>query len=175
MRGNRFAVIKQRMLEFRTELMPVVNDRGDLVHVYFWNELFAEPHAESTVPLHTPVVIMAGGQGAWLRPITNIIPKPLIPVGDKPIIEENHGSLPRLRCGGVPCIADYKGDMVEHFLAEPKRPYRIAYFREDRPLGTAAASPPARHPTNHIFSCPTATFLWSMTIGRSIGNTATRQ
>ncbi len=134
-----FAVIKQRMLELRTELMPVVNDRGDLVHVYFWNEVFAEPHAKMIEPLHTPVVIMAGGQGARLRPITNIIPKPLIPIGDKPIIEE---IMDRFHTCGVEefhVSLNYKGDMVERYLAEAKKTYHVAYFREDRPLGTAGS------------------------------------
>lgn len=137
--GEPFAAIRQRMIEFRTELMPVVNDNGDLVHVYFWDELFSEPHAKSSEVLPTPVVIMAGGQGARLRPITNIIPKPLIPVGDKAIIEE---IMDRFHACGVAefhVSLNYKGDMVERHLAEANKPYRIAYFREDRPLGTAGS------------------------------------
>lgn len=134
-----FTVIKQRMLEFRTELMPVVNDQGDLVHVYFWDEIFSEPPAEPSDLLHTPVVIMAGGQGMRLRPITNLIPKPLIPVGEKPIIEE---IMDRFHACGVDefhVSLNYKADMVERYLDEANKPYRVAYFRETRPLGTAGS------------------------------------
>ena len=134
-----FGVIKRRMLELRTELMPVVNQSGELVRVYFWDEVFVDPHAKSSEPLPTPVVIMAGGQGTRLRPITNIIPKPLIPVGEKTIIEE---IMDRFHACGVEDFhvsLNYKGDMVEHYLNELKKPYRVAYFREGRPLGTAGS------------------------------------
>jgi dTDP-glucose pyrophosphorylase len=134
-----FGLIKQRMLEWRTELMPVVNQRGDLVRIYFWDEVFAEPRAKSSEPLPTPVVIMAGGLGARLRPITNIIPKPLIPVGEKTIIEEIMDRF--LACGVEDFYVslNYKGDMVEQYLNGIKKPYRVTYFREDRPLGTAGS------------------------------------
>jgi dTDP-glucose pyrophosphorylase len=134
-----FALIKQRMLELRTEMMPVVNQRGDLVRVYFWDEVFVEPHAQTSEPLPTPVVIMAGGLGARLRPITNIIPKPLIPVGDKTIIEEIMDRFHACGAEDFHVSLNYKGDMVERHLHEARKPYRIAYFREDRPLGTAGS------------------------------------
>jgi dTDP-glucose pyrophosphorylase len=134
-----FSVIKQRMLELRTELMPVVNQSGDLVHVYFWSEVFAEPHTKSIEHLPTPVVIMAGGLGARLRPITNIIPKPLIPVGEKTIIEEIMDRFHNCGVEDFHVSLNYKADMVEHYLNEAKKPYRVAYLREDRPLGTAGS------------------------------------
>jgi dTDP-glucose pyrophosphorylase len=134
-----FGVIKQRMLELRTELMPVVNHAGDLVRVYFWDEVFGEAHAKSSEPLHTPVVIMAGGLGARLRPITNVIPKPLIPVGEKTIIEEIMDRFHDCGAEDFHVSLNYKGDMVERYLNEAKKPYRITYFREDRPLGTAGS------------------------------------
>jgi dTDP-glucose pyrophosphorylase len=134
-----FAAIKQRMLELRTELMPVVNASGDLVRVHFWDEVFVEPHAKSSEPLRTPVVIMAGGLGARLRPITNIIPKPLIPVGEKTIIEEIMGRFHACGADEFHVSLNYKADMVERHLKEARKPYRITYFREDRPLGTAGS------------------------------------
>jgi len=134
-----FAVIKQRMLELRTELMPVVNQGGDLVRVYFWDEVFVEAHAKPAEPLQAPVVIMAGGIGARLRPITNVIPKPLIPIGQKTIIEEIMDRFHECGAESFHVSLNYKGDMVEHYLNEVKCPYRITYFREDRPLGTAGS------------------------------------
>jgi dTDP-glucose pyrophosphorylase len=134
-----FSVIKQRMLELRTELMPVVNSSGDLVRVHFWNEVFVEPHGKSSEQLQTPVVIMAGGLGARLRPITNIIPKPLIPVGEKTIIEEIMDRFHDCGAKEFHVSLNYKGDMVERYLNEAKKPYHVNYFREDRPLGTAGS------------------------------------
>jgi dTDP-glucose pyrophosphorylase len=129
-------VIRQRMLEHRTECMPVLDGEGHLVNVFFWDGLIRGlPRAI----LKTPVVIMAGGEGARLRPLTNIIPKPLIPVGDKPILEE---IMDRFHACGVRDFhisLNYKGDMVERYFAEHPKPYPMHYFREDRPLGTAGS------------------------------------
>jgi NDP-sugar pyrophosphorylase family protein len=84
-------------------------------------------------------VIMAGGLGARLRPITNIIPKPLIPVGEKTIIEEIMDRFHNCGVQDFHVSLNYKGDMVENYLNEAKKPYRMAFFRENRPLGTAGS------------------------------------
>jgi dTDP-glucose pyrophosphorylase len=129
-------VIRQRMLEHRAECMPVLDEQGHLVNVFFWDGLIRGlPRGTLT----TPVVIMAGGEGARLRPLTNIIPKPLIPVGDKPILEE---IMDRFHARGVQDFhisLNYKGDMVERYFTEHPKPYPLHYYREDRPLGTAGS------------------------------------
>lgn len=81
-----FDSIKGLMLQFRTEFMPVLNDRGELENIYFWDEVFAHQTAEKP-QLNVPVVIMAGGKGTRLKPFSNILPKPLFPLGDRTILE----------------------------------------------------------------------------------------
>ena len=81
-------VVKKKMLALRAECMPVVNESGDLVDVYFWSDLFRRTEPQHRATINLPVVIMAGGKGTRLKPLTNVIPKPLIPVGDKTILEE---------------------------------------------------------------------------------------
>ena len=76
------------MLNDRSEFMPVVTQDGHLLNVYFWEDLFGEKKREPTSHFNLPVVIMAGGFGSRLKPLTYIFPKPLIPVGEKTIIEE---------------------------------------------------------------------------------------
>ncbi|MEM9824755.1 MAG: CBS domain-containing protein, partial [Bacteroidota bacterium] len=79
--------IKKMMLQHRTEFMPVLDEVGTLVNVLFWNDLFDEERPVERVVENIPVVIMAGGKGTRLKPLTNIIPKPLIPLGDRTILE----------------------------------------------------------------------------------------
>ena len=69
--------------------MPVVNNKKELIKIYFWEDVFGEETKKrKQSKLKLPVVIMAGGEGSRLKPLTNVIPKPLIPIGEKTIIEE---------------------------------------------------------------------------------------
>ena len=72
--------IKTWMLDVRAEMMPVVDSEGKLVKVIFWDELFNDQQNDNRKKIDIPVVIMAGGKGTRLKPITNVIPKPLIPI-----------------------------------------------------------------------------------------------
>ncbi|MBQ3099028.1 MAG: CBS domain-containing protein, partial [Kiritimatiellae bacterium] len=95
--GDSDEKIKAEMLKCRAEYMPIVQPRNTLntrdgdevVDVVFWEDLFEEAmHTRATVGKYDlPVVVMAGGEGTRLRPLTNILPKPLLPIGKKTIIE----------------------------------------------------------------------------------------
>lgn len=67
--------------------MPVVNTRNEIVDIIFWEDLLDTAKLPPSEKIKLPVVIMAGGQGSRLKPITNVLPKPLIPIGEKPIVE----------------------------------------------------------------------------------------
>lgn len=130
--------VRRRMLELRTEFMPVLNNQGDLVTVHFWEDIFTAGDNPRD-RMVAPVVIMAGGEGKRLRPLTNVIPKPLIPVGEKPIIED---ITDRFHACGVEDFyisLNYKADLVERYFQDNPKPYRLHYFREDQPLGTAGS------------------------------------
>lgn len=134
------AVVRQRMLEFRTELMPVLDRDGMLADVIFWADAFPSGLAETRSELRdVSVVVMAGGLGTRLRPLTNVIPKALVPLGDQPIIEEIMDRFHGYGAGEFHVSLNYKADMVERYLNERAKPYRVHYYREDHPLGTAGS------------------------------------
>jgi NDP-mannose synthase len=85
-------------------------------------------------------VILAGGLGTRLRPYTTVIPKPLMPVGDRPILEI---VLAQLRAYGFERITIATGhlaELIEAFFGDGSRHgLKIDYFREDEPLGTVGA------------------------------------
>lgn len=129
--------IKEWMLEKRAELMPVVDDRGQLVDVVFWDEVLSEtPNTDNRPKIDLPVVIMAGGKGTRLKPITNVIPKPLVPVGDKTILEVILDQFESIGCHKFYMSVNYKADMMKYYLSQLEHKYDIEFFMEDKPLGT---------------------------------------
>lgn len=132
--------IKKIMLQQRVEFMPVLNSLGNIVEVVFWNDLFSDKSMNACTELQdVTVVIMAGGYGTRLKPLTNIIPKPLIPVGDKPIIHEIMDSFNRYGCRKYILSVNYKAESIKQYFVENKTNFGIDYVIEDLPLGTAGS------------------------------------
>ena len=131
--------IKEQMKKERIECMPVVNDSSELVDIIEWDEAFSK----EKFPLRAidcPVVIMAGGKGERLKPLTNLIPKPLIPVSQKTIIEEIIDRFCEVSCSEFYLSINYKADVVrEFFETMQNRAYSINYIVEEKPLGTAGS------------------------------------
>lgn len=128
--------IREKMLSFRCECMPVVDEDGNLVDVYLWNDMFKYSEPEHREKIDLPVVIMAGGKGTRLKPITNVIPKPLIPVGDKTILEIIMDQFESIGCKKFYMSVNYKADIMELFLSQLEHKYNVEFFMEDKPLGT---------------------------------------
>jgi dTDP-glucose pyrophosphorylase len=130
---------KELMQKHRMEFLPILNERGELKEVLFWDELFGTEEHEVGA-LHVPVVIMAGGKGTRLKPITNIIPKPLIPIGDKPIIELITDSFVKAGVTNFYVSVNYKKEMIIRYFEEiPGKSYEMNFFTETEPLGTAGS------------------------------------
>ena len=83
-------------------------------------------------------VILAGGRGKRLRPITDHLPKPLVPIGNTPIIEWQLSYLRRNKIDDIIVCAGYKSELIEDFLMQ-KKIRNVCISREDKPLGTAGA------------------------------------
>jgi NDP-sugar pyrophosphorylase family protein len=129
-------VTKKIMHLERIECMPVVDENTNLVDVLFWDDLFQQSSAEDREKIDIPVVIMAGGKGTRLRPITNVIPKPLVPVGDKTILEVIMDQFESIGCHKFYMSVNYKADMMKYYLSQLDHKYDIEFFMEDKPLGT---------------------------------------
>jgi dTDP-glucose pyrophosphorylase len=137
--GDSFNFIKEKMITGRAELMPVLSAEGSLIDVIFWEDLFPEKSIPKS-QFNVPVVIMAGGKGTRLRPLTNVIPKPLIPLGDKTIIEEIMDRFVEVGSKHFYLSVNYKAETIKHYFKQLKsKAYKIDYFQEVMPLGTAGS------------------------------------
>ena len=137
--GESIESIKSKKLQIRAEFMPVVNDRREIVKVIFWEDLFGSPILPPKKQFHVPVVIMAGGLGSRLKPLTNVIPKPLIPINEKTIIEHIFDRFREHGCDSFYISVNYKAELIEYYLDEQNLPYNIVYFKENVPMGTAGS------------------------------------
>jgi dTDP-glucose pyrophosphorylase len=135
--GESFQSIKDKMMYYRTECMPVVGHNNNLVDIYFWNEVFSLTEKIDNRQLNLPVVVMAGGKGERMKPLTNIIPKPLIPVGEKTILETILDKFHSYGCSEFYISVNYKAELIKKYFEDLHiRNYTIAYFQEEKPLGT---------------------------------------
>jgi NDP-mannose synthase len=85
-------------------------------------------------------VVLAGGKGTRLRPYTTVLPKPLMPVGDRPILDIVVRQLKRAGFERVTMATGYLAELIEVFFRDgDKYGVSIDYFREQEPLGTVGA------------------------------------
>jgi dTDP-glucose pyrophosphorylase len=123
-------VIEYRENDFR--IIPILDENNCIINVINFRIL------ESYLPVD--VVIMAGGKGSRLRPLTEDTPKPLLEVGEKPILEHN---LQRLSLFGMDdywITVNYLGEqIVDYFGNGNNNNIHIEYIWEEKPLGTAGA------------------------------------
>jgi len=136
LKGEPMESIREKMLRLRAECMPVLDEQGELVDVIFWRDLFENEETDLRPKIDLPVVIMAGGKGTRLKPITNVIPKPLVPIGDKTILEVIMDQFEYIGCHKFYMSVNYKADMMKYYLSQLDHKYDIEFFMEDKPLGT---------------------------------------
>ena len=79
---------KKLLRDLKLDLIPIIDDDNLIVDYVTWSTLGDDSQQKKKfLPLDIPIVIMAGGKGTRMEPFTSILPKPLVPVRDKPIIE----------------------------------------------------------------------------------------
>lgn len=134
--GDSLESIKEVMFRENIDCMPILNTDGEIVDVLFWADVFQKEVVDVREKIDLPVVIMAGGKGTRLKPITNVIPKPLVPVGDKTILEVIMNQFENIGCHKFYMSVNYKADMMKYYLSQLDHKYDIEFFMEDKPLGT---------------------------------------
>ena len=127
-------MVMQLMVANQIQQIPVVDEHYRVVGLHLWDEIATPPTRANLI------VIMAGGMGTRLRPHTENCPKPLIPVGGKPILEH---IIERAKLEGFTrflIAIHYLGHMIEdHFGNGDSMGVKIDYLREQFPIGTAGA------------------------------------
>lgn len=110
------------------QLLPYLDLDGKVKKVYALNKI------SSILPVD--VVIMAGGRGERLKPLTLTTPKPLLKIGDKSIIDYNVDALINYGIENINVTINYLGEQIEEHFKNKKSPIPIKCMREPRYLGT---------------------------------------
>lgn len=131
--------IINKMKEIRCEFMPILDGAEELVNIIFWNDLVENKQRITEIQNNLPVVVMAGGKGTRLKPISNMLPKPLTPIGDNTILEEIMDRFEQAGSKKFYLSVNYKKEMIEYYLHTKGRSDFVEYFYEDKPLGTAGS------------------------------------
>lgn len=113
-------------------IIPIVNEDGIIIDLYAGKGGNVRKRASLTIP----VVINAGGKGTRLDPYTRVLPKPLIPVGELPIIEHIMKEYQSYNCNDFHIIVNYKRDLLKAYFADNDNHYNITWYDEEEPLGT---------------------------------------
>ena len=128
---------QQAMHSHKIEVVPIVNDSMQIVRYVTWTDLFGDGRDAQRPALTAPVVIMAGGFGTRLEPFTKVLPKPLIPVHDKPIIEHIIDRFVEVGAGEFWLTVNYKSRIMKAYFEDRDPDYAVNFVDEPEPMGTA--------------------------------------
>lgn len=122
---------------FPINSVPILDRQRKILEIVFFNNNLEYRSEENEKhKLNAPVIIMAGGKGTRLYPYTKILPKPLIPIGDTPILERIINKFVEYDIRKFYLTVNYKKNMIKTYFSELAPDYDICYVEEEKPLGT---------------------------------------
>lgn len=131
---------RQYMEKYSITALPVVTAEKRIKDIIFKEEDHLEEEKEGRHALqNVPVVIMAGGKGTRLYPYTKILPKPLIPIGDIPIMERIIQEFRKFGVRDFHATVNYRKSMIKSYFSDNIGDYDLDYVEEEKPLGTAGS------------------------------------
>lgn len=132
--GDDFGAIIRLMRQKSLEQIPVLDEVGKVIRVEFLSDILRQNRRS------TPVVLMAGGLGVRLRPLTESCPKPMLPIGGKPMLQMILENLMDYGFHRFWLAVNYRAEMIEEHFGDGSRwGVEIEYLREEKKLGTAGA------------------------------------
>ena len=131
--------LKKLFTQKKFDLIPIIDDSGRLVDTIYWETILKDEESKKYGELNVPVVIMAGGKGARLEPFTKILPKPLVPIHEQPIIEHIIESFTLHKCNEFHITVNYKAKILKAYFEELRPTYQVSFVDEKEPLGTAGS------------------------------------
>lgn len=128
--------------KYGIDSIPVINTNGIIIDCIKWNEDFGKQVSKFSGKINdkASLVIMAGGLGTRMQPFTNVLPKPLVPINGRPLIDHIIDNFLNVGIKNIHISIRYKGNIIRAYLADeyPKN-LKIKVFEEKSPRGTAGS------------------------------------
>lgn len=136
---NQFSLEKAKkiLINKNFDLIPLIDKNKKLIDIYDYTNIFNKELPKQK--LNTFAVIMSGGKGKRLEPFTKILPKPLVPIKDTPIIDI---IMEKFLFNGINKFyfsVNYKSEILKAYLRDQKKNYKVNFIEEKKPLGTAGS------------------------------------
>ena len=129
---------KNIFLKKRIDVIPIVERSKKVIDVITFENIFKKKkssiHSKS---FSKTVIIMAGGKGTRLEPFTNVLPKPLVPINEKPVIEHIIEKFTENKVSNFFITSNYKSKIIKAYFLEMKPKFKLSFIDEPKPLGTA--------------------------------------
>ncbi len=128
------------MRQWQINSVPITDSKGRVMDIVIRSEISGGENRKRMDALKgIPIIVMAGGEGTRLYPYTKILPKPLIPIGDVPILERILNAFCEYGADEFYLTVNYRKEMIRSYFNEQKVSYRLHYVEEDKALGTAGS------------------------------------
>lgn len=131
--------IEEILRKYSINVVPVVNSQNEVIDIVTWEDLFEEKKTVEFKQIELPVVIMAGGKGTRMAPFTRILPKPLIPIGNRAMIEVIMDEYAKFGMKQFYISINHMGKMIRAYFEDHESDYSFDYITENKPLGTVGA------------------------------------
>ena len=126
--------LKKFFISGQYGIIPIVKKDNVLKDIKTWSDVFS--NNDTPEIKHIDVIIMAGGEGTRLKPLTAILPKPLIPVNNKPMLELIIENFNLFNFKKFNLIVNHQSELIKSYFNSLKKNYKILFTKEKKPLGT---------------------------------------
>ena len=124
---------KDKLIKNKIDMVPVIDKSKRLINIVYLKDYLSDPTKEK---IKIPLIVMAGGKGTRLAPFTDILPKPLIPVNGKTVIERIIGGFTEYGIEEISLVVNFKSEILKAYFSELEPSYKINFINEKEPLGT---------------------------------------
>ena len=153
--------VKSLMIKNKIDFLPIVNNKNKFLSFITWDQLEKKKIKNKKKLKNVSIVIMAGGKGTRLMPFTSVLPKPLIPLGGKTVLEHIIDKFIDFGKRNFFISINFKSKIIKSYFQEANsKKYKIVFVKEKNPMGTIGSLKLIKDQLNeNIFICNCDTIM----------------